>query len=30
MAQAVRTAHDAPWPSESDALSDVQILGAPQ
>jgi pyruvate dehydrogenase E1 component alpha subunit len=30
MAQAVQAAHDAPWPSESDALSDVQILGAPQ
>lgn len=30
MAEAVRAAHDAPWPRESDALSDVQILGAPQ
>jgi pyruvate dehydrogenase E1 component alpha subunit len=30
MAQAVQVAHDAPWPSEGDALSDVQIIGAPQ
>ena len=30
MARAVQVAHDAPWPEESDALMDVQILGAPQ
>jgi pyruvate dehydrogenase E1 component alpha subunit len=30
MAQALQAAHDAPWPTEADALMDVQILGAPQ
>jgi acetoin:2,6-dichlorophenolindophenol oxidoreductase subunit alpha len=30
MAKATQVAHEAPWPSESDALSDVQILGAPK